>query len=539
MAALFSEGLMPQGFFANSHEVYAEIASYPVVPPEKIKQYWNVYTTTFRRRFDPSAYRLENFWWHVWGSDKRNLSGPALARLFEELSNGPTYALLWSPVEPGQHPKTRGSSDSSGQDAAPIKSKPPTPSSSRPPPPHPILKKSRTPSTSTRRPTARFASPPESSDKGNTGHGVASLEPAQTSSEMPPPPLPSLARKQPVTAAEAPTTEPTATTEMTPTAGTTPETETNPPAELVSTPDPAVHLQLPKNSFFRGAKGTTITTRRLVVTTASSRRKPVIVRRRSSQSSTGSIADTRAAGAGSTTATKHARSRRAPLTAAQLLGQGSVSPHATEPVLREPVVSELVVSEPVVSEPVMSEPVLSAKAAGKRPARRTMSPSVVARSVRDSTTLPGLSQSRQEAAGQAPQAPPRIAGFVGDLRLGSRAPSMVRSRSNNTEGLHRRREPGLALLPSQATSSVATYITTARGQFDTETFTADSIIPEARDIPDSVLFGSQPSSSPLLEPHFTPTPPNLAPPILFGRSKSELTLLLERERERERASEES
>lgn len=370
---------------------------------------------------------------------------------------------------------------------------------------------------------------------------------------MPPPPLPSLVRKQPVTAAEALTTETTATTEMTPTAGTTPETQTTPPAELVFTPDPAVHLQLPKTSFFRGAKGTTITTRRLVVTTASSRRKPVIVRRRSSQSSTGSIADTRAAGAGSTTATKHARSRRAPLTAAQLLGQGSVSPQATEPVLRESVVSEPVVREPVVSEPVVSEPVLSAKAAGKRPARRTMSPSVVAqtdgqqsqaigqqgRSVRDSTTLPGLSQSRREAAGQAPQAPPRIAGFVGDLRLGSRAPSMVRSRSNNTEGLHRRREPGLALLPSQATSSVATYITTARGQFDTETFTADSIIPEARDIPDSVLFGSQPSSSPLLEPHFTPTPPNLAPPILFGRSKSELTLLLERERERERASEES
>lgn len=65
----------------------------------------SVYTTTFRRRFDPSAYRLENFWWHVWGSDKRNLSGPALARLFEELSNGPTYAPLWSPVEHGQHPK--------------------------------------------------------------------------------------------------------------------------------------------------------------------------------------------------------------------------------------------------------------------------------------------------------------------------------------------------------------------------------------------------------------------------------------------------
>lgn len=32
---------MPEGFFANTHEIYAEIASYPVVPPEKIKQYWN------------------------------------------------------------------------------------------------------------------------------------------------------------------------------------------------------------------------------------------------------------------------------------------------------------------------------------------------------------------------------------------------------------------------------------------------------------------------------------------------------------------
>ncbi len=33
--------LMPKGFFENTQEIYAEVASYPIVPPEKIKQYWN------------------------------------------------------------------------------------------------------------------------------------------------------------------------------------------------------------------------------------------------------------------------------------------------------------------------------------------------------------------------------------------------------------------------------------------------------------------------------------------------------------------
>ncbi len=56
---------------------------------------FQVYTTTFRRLFDPSAFRLENFWWHVWGSERlRNLSGPALAKLFEEFSNGQTFVPL-------------------------------------------------------------------------------------------------------------------------------------------------------------------------------------------------------------------------------------------------------------------------------------------------------------------------------------------------------------------------------------------------------------------------------------------------------------
>lgn len=57
-----------------------------------------VYTYTSRRLNDPTAHRLENFWWHVLGSDRRNLSGRALAKIYEEISNGPTFVPLKGPV---------------------------------------------------------------------------------------------------------------------------------------------------------------------------------------------------------------------------------------------------------------------------------------------------------------------------------------------------------------------------------------------------------------------------------------------------------
>lgn len=56
----------------------------------------SVYTTTFTRLVDPTANRLENFWWHVWGSELRHLPGPVLARMFEQISNGPTFVRLRS-----------------------------------------------------------------------------------------------------------------------------------------------------------------------------------------------------------------------------------------------------------------------------------------------------------------------------------------------------------------------------------------------------------------------------------------------------------
>ncbi len=113
--------LLPKGIVENTAEVYAEVASYAVVPPEKIWEHWHgtsailfptynlggppwltrnaplVYTITHRRLVDPTASRLENFWWHVWGSDRRYLSGHALAELYEEISTGPTFVPLQGP----------------------------------------------------------------------------------------------------------------------------------------------------------------------------------------------------------------------------------------------------------------------------------------------------------------------------------------------------------------------------------------------------------------------------------------------------------
>lgn len=33
--------LLPKGIVENTREIYKEVASYPIVPPEKLWQYWN------------------------------------------------------------------------------------------------------------------------------------------------------------------------------------------------------------------------------------------------------------------------------------------------------------------------------------------------------------------------------------------------------------------------------------------------------------------------------------------------------------------
>ncbi|KAF5638696.1 hypothetical protein F52700_4312 [Fusarium sp. NRRL 52700] len=176
--------ILPKGIVINSKNIYKEVADFPLVPPDKVWEYWHVYTTTYKKLKDPTACRLENFWWHVWGSDRRFLKGSALAKLYEEISVGPTFVPLKGPPNRWEGPdipplikeilaatesegtpsltQTQGSRPSKYTDSA-LRTL--FSSASKPPPAHPILKKARGPSSSGPRPTARFVSPHESADE--------------------------------------------------------------------------------------------------------------------------------------------------------------------------------------------------------------------------------------------------------------------------------------------------------------------------------------------------------------------------------------
>ncbi|KAG4283935.1 hypothetical protein FPRO06_08314 [Fusarium proliferatum] len=176
--------ILPKGIVINSKNIYKEVADFPLVPPDKVWEYWHVYTTTYKKLKDPTACRLENFWWHVWGSDRRFLKGSALAKLYEEISVGPTFVPLKGPpnrweghdipplikqileaAESQAAPsltQTQGSRPSKSTDST-LRTL--SSSASKPPPAHPILKKARGPSSSGPRPTARFVSPHESADE--------------------------------------------------------------------------------------------------------------------------------------------------------------------------------------------------------------------------------------------------------------------------------------------------------------------------------------------------------------------------------------
>ncbi|KAF5548092.1 hypothetical protein FMEXI_4881 [Fusarium mexicanum] len=176
--------ILPKGIVINSKNIYKEVADFPLVPPDKVWEYWHVYTTTYKKLKDPTACRLENFWWHVWGSDRRFLKGSALAKLYEEISVGPTFVPLRGPPNRWEGPdipplikqileaaesqatssltQTQGSRPSKPTDSA-LRTL--SSSASKPPPAHPILKKARGPSSSGPRPTARFVSPHESADE--------------------------------------------------------------------------------------------------------------------------------------------------------------------------------------------------------------------------------------------------------------------------------------------------------------------------------------------------------------------------------------
>ncbi|KAI1875948.1 uncharacterized protein JN550_001444 [Neoarthrinium moseri] len=497
--------ILPKGIVFNIDRVYKEVAAYPVVPPEKIYEYWHVYTTTFGKLKDPTASRLENFWWHVLGSDRRSLSGATLARLFEHISNGPTFVRLKGPPNRYEGPSSPSTADKSAvpsskghqpdsqqhDDDNPLEMtgsmRPIQSSSSKPPPAHPILKKPRGPSTSGPRPTARFVSPHQSEAEDDEKESSADSSTSAAGREDD-------AGKR--TSNSAPAKE----------------------------KQKKSSLSVPKKKAF--------------VASSSSKRRPAMPRRQSSQSSaTGSEVGS--------------REERPSLTTRFSGSQRPVSPIAEKPHQRN------------TSKSRDSDGSQSAKAAGKRPAGKVAAaqptpprptstqatstsdrPAVVLDSERNITPPRGSPNAAPREKGKEPLhavsgardevwAPHRRSDAQERIRPEPVPPSMARSRSDvgsfrGGEMKNPRRVPpqGLTSTSTATTSNVAAQGTIIEFDDNAPARAVASAIHEQQDSPE---MGLRRSGSTVT---LTPTAPSKSPAVPLGRSKSQLTLLLERQGEK-------
>lgn len=551
--------LLPKGIVFDSPTIYAEVAKLPVVPLEDIHRHWKTYTTTHKNLHDPTACRLEHFWWHVWGSDRRELSGKTLARLWEQIASGPTFVTLKGPPNRWEPPivkPTRSMHESDVSEPPPTKEiKIPqpyrqvaiprgtphnlTPSSARPPPPHPILKKPSGPSSTGPRPTARFADVPDS-------EGEASQPAGGKNGQRP------NKKKVDIRPASSPI----------------------PPSKADKKPSAA------------GKK--------FVVSSTAAKRRPVLPRRQSSQSSTGS-------GAGSTTGSTIAPDNDSPNATSKLkpaanqqgpaLGSKEPSPSrkqansGTSAQIEGPAPSaKALAKRPVVPSPEKQLAPKGSNHVGNQAALhistppQTPSPTLKESSRKENSpqSQSGHGESRPSAkalgkrpdssaglgrpnplrkssqlghlGGQGPQSPQtstrsnhqvettdikRPAGQEEDAQaqrekirrgISSMAPPMARTRSNNES-------KRLSSASFKSSSVVGLSSIAVTGGFDFET-------PRARPADDDMppLAADQPDirASSLLDSRLTPTQPSSAPAPHLGRSKSQLTLLLERSRVSER-----
>ncbi|POS78265.1 hypothetical protein DHEL01_v203349 [Diaporthe helianthi] len=550
------EQLLPKGIVFDSPAIYAEVAKLSIVPLEDIHRHWKTYTRTHKSLHDPTACRLENFWWHVWGSDRRHLSGKALAHMWEQIASGPTFVPLRGPPnrwEPPPKPVRSMHETDAAQPAQghAVGSQTPetqssfgkgavyglTPSSSRPPPAHTILKKPRGPSTSGPRPTARFVDVPDSEDEvsqqdGGDSAGIST-------------------KKKPDIRASSSSIS---------------------PAKIDRKPAP----------------------KKFVASSAASKRRPVLPRRQSSQSSTGSATtadpsprDTASAsriasnqqssnlssrdsspskrqnGSGLPSHTAELTSRsRASGKKSQVLGSGRESTSDTSqdanvqgesresaPAKTPPSASKGISYQPSLpqSQGILGE-AASAKVLGKRPESVASPPGgkVLPHKIKlgDYDGLSGMQRSPPRSVPQSMQptaSAANPAGTIepsrrrsaqedksrdykgqGDATGSSAAPKMARSRSNNES--KRMSSGGLKSSSVVGLSNIA-----VAGGFDFET-------PRARPPQDEIppLGAGQPDirAASVLDSRLTPTQPSPNPPPPLGRSKSQLTLVLERERAR-------
>ncbi|KAH6697513.1 hypothetical protein F5X68DRAFT_257663 [Plectosphaerella plurivora] len=327
---------LPKGIVEDDKRIYEVFASQPEMPLSALIAMWKIYTTTSRELHDPTARRLEHFFWHIYNSDRRHLKPRTIAALWQAISSGPTFAPLLGPPNRYEPPPnvlpphalelsaklpprpTPPKGDHEPRVSEPSSSKlcdeeilpgdlpkaVPEPSmvvgtptirelsasSSRPPPPHPILKKSRGDSKTGPRPTARFASPPDSEEESRPSEDNSSSSTAAAHAER------------------------------------SVSTSTTPPGRSTKR-----RAGTPAKKF--------------VVATSASKRRPVLPRRPSSQSSTGSNEMISRHGA-SSVGSRHSGSQHGSLTS----NPDRLDAHSTVESVPE------------------EAPVMSAKARGKQPA---------------------------------------------------------------------------------------------------------------------------------------------------------------------------
>lgn len=551
------EQLLPKGIVFDSPTIYAEVAKLPVVPLEDIHRHWKTYTRTHKSLHDPTACRLENFWWHVWGSDRRNLSGKTLALIWEQIASGPTFVPLRGPPnrwEPPPKPTRSMHESDSAQppQAHAVGIQTPetqssigkgavyglTPSSSRPPPAHTILKKPRGPSTSGPRPTARFVDVPDSEDE-------------------------------------------------------TSQQDRGDSAGISNKKKPDIRAS--SSSISPAKVDRKSAPKKFVASSAASKRRPVLPRRQSSQSSTGSATASDPIPRDAASASRNASNQQSsnlssrdsspskrqndsglPSHTAELAprsrasgknpivsgsGRESTSASSQDANVQDgfrksaPTNTPSPASKGASCQPDLpqsqgsSGETANAKVLGKRPelvaspsGRRVRPPKGIKlgdydgpsgmprsppRSVPQSmqptasavspagTTEPSRRRSAQEDKS-------RDCKGQGDAISSSPAPKMARSRSNNES--KRMSSGGLKSSSVVGLSNIA-----VAGGFDFET-------PKARPLRDDLppLGAGQPDirASSVLDSRLTPTQPSPNPPPPLGRSKSQLTLVLEREKAR-------
>lgn len=432
-----------------------------------------------------------------------------------------------------QNREPRGEHDANGTSHS--KTVPPqnlTPSSTRPPPSHPILKKPRGPSSSGPRPTARFVDVPESEDD-NAQQSSSSLQSASGASQ-----LDNSTRLRTSTRSSSRARSP-AKPDRKPTAG-----------------------------------------KKFVASTTTSKRRPVLPRRQSSQSSTGSLGSEKSARDPSILARE--QSNQQALTASPQEdyfpssgGSSGLPTHVEEPLPRTHTLSEPPGKEPSPEKPTIVKTSPSPDPqSSKRTPKRTPSPLSQGQNVQSSPRLSDSVDSLKRSAkalGKQPESTTGLAntpvashsnplgiydstaenlgrqavanknaavekpdgGKIASAQKTARnanpmgAPAMVRSKSN-TES--KRASSGPVPPTSFKSPSVVGMSKFAvSGGFDFE-------IPRARpsdeDLPP--LGADQPDlrKSSVLDSKFSPTQPSSTPAPPMGRSKSQLTLLLERDKAR-------